>query len=114
MTSEPEEISTRPFSEGDTVRGRVLVIGHDDTDVTRRVLRSAGVRVTHLRSPVDREIRRALSDPVDAVVIISRDDHASLRIALVVEGWCPGCDSSSRCMTAMSRRSFSARRATRA
>ncbi len=89
-TSEPEEIATRPLSAGDAVNGRVLLIGHDDTDVTRRVLRSAGVRVTHLRSPVDREIRRALSDPVDAVVIISRDDHASLRIALVVEGVVPG------------------------
>lgn len=70
--------------------GRVLLIGHDDTDVTRRVLLAAGVRVTHLRSPVDREIRRALSEPVDAVVVISRDDHVSLRIALVVEGVVPG------------------------
>jgi Trk K+ transport system NAD-binding subunit len=68
----------------------VLLIGHDDTDVTRRVLLAAGVRVTHLRAPVDREIRRALGEPVDAVVVISRDDHVSLRIALVVEGVVPG------------------------
>ncbi|MDQ6749747.1 MAG: NAD-binding protein [Actinomycetota bacterium] len=90
MTTSKTIPRSRPFSWGDAAKGRVLLIGHDDTDVTRRVLLAVGVRVTHLRSPVDREIRRALSEPVDAVVIISRDDHVSLRIALVVEGVMPG------------------------
>ena len=43
-----------------------------------------------MRGPNDREIRRALSEEIDSVVVISEDDHVSLRLALVVEGIRPG------------------------
>lgn len=69
----------------------ILLIGHDEpTSVTERVLRAAGAKVTHLRDPADRAIRRALEDDIDGVVVISKDDHVSLRIALVIENLRPG------------------------
>ena len=69
----------------------ILLIGHDEpTGVTERVLLSTGARVTHLRDPNDRAIRKALEEEVDSVVVISDDDHVSLRIALVVEHLRPG------------------------
>jgi len=79
-------------ASADGAAGRhILLIGHDEpTSVTDRVLRAAGARVTHLRDPNDRAIRRALEDDVDGVVVISKDDHVSLRIALVVENLRPG------------------------
>jgi len=70
---------------------RVLVIGNDElTSVTARALRDAGARVENLRDPTDPAIRTALGHEVDTVVVISRDDHVSLRSALVVEGVKPG------------------------
>ncbi|MDX6682636.1 MAG: hypothetical protein QOG94_2675 [Solirubrobacteraceae bacterium] len=70
---------------------RVLLIGNDElTAVTARALRGAGAVVTNLRDPTDPAIRTALGHEVDTVVVISRDDHVSLRIALVVEGVRPG------------------------
>ncbi len=70
---------------------RVLLIGNDElTDVTHRALRSAGAIVTNLRDHGDAAIRTALGRPVDTVVVISKDDHVSLRSALVVEGISPG------------------------
>lgn len=69
----------------------VLVIGDDElTRVTARALREAGAIVRNLREPSDAAIRTALGHPVDTVVVTSRDDHVSLRIALVVEGVRPG------------------------
>jgi hypothetical protein len=69
----------------------VLLIGNDElTSVTARALRGAGAIVTNLRDPTDPAIRTALGHRVDTVVVISRDDHVSLRIALVVEGVRPG------------------------
>jgi Trk K+ transport system NAD-binding subunit len=69
----------------------ILLIGHDEpTSVTDRVLRAAGAQVTNLRDPADRAIRRALRDDIDGVVVISNDDHVSLRIALVIENLRPG------------------------
>jgi len=69
----------------------ILLIGNDEmTKVTERALKSAGAKVTYLRDPHDRAIRRALGDDVDAVVVISNDDHVSLRLALVVENVRPG------------------------
>lgn len=77
-------------SEGNGGR-HILLIGQDEpTSVTDRVLRSAGARVTHLRDPADRAIHRALSDEIDGVVVISKDDHVSLRTALVIENLRPG------------------------
>lgn len=77
---------------GDGARSRhILLIGRDEpTSVTDRVLRAAGAKVTHLRDPNDREIRKALGGDVDGVVVISKDDHVSLRIALVIENLRPG------------------------
>jgi hypothetical protein len=70
---------------------KVLVIGDDElTAVTARALRDAGAIVTNLRDPTDPAIRTALGHPADTVVVISRDDHVSLRSALVVEGVRPG------------------------
>ncbi len=60
------------------------------TEVTERALNTAGAKVTYLRDPHDRAIRRALDAEVDAVVVISNDDHVSLRLALVVENVRPG------------------------
>jgi voltage-gated potassium channel Kch len=69
----------------------VLLIGNDElTSVTARALRGAGAIVTNLRDPTDPAIRTALGHKVDVVVVISRDDHISLRSALVVEGVRPG------------------------
>jgi len=69
----------------------ILVIGHDEmTEVTERALNAAGAKVTYLRDPHDRAIRRALDDEVDSVIVISNDDNASLRLALVVENVRPG------------------------
>jgi len=71
-------------------RQRILVIGHGRlVEVVRRALDDAGADVIHLREPPDREIRRVMRPGVDAVLVISRDDRVSLRLALVVEGLSP-------------------------
>ncbi len=70
---------------------RILLIGNDElTDVTHRMLRRGGAIVTNLRELSHPAIRTALGHPVDTVVVISKDDHVSLRNALVVEGIRPG------------------------
>ncbi|MDQ3631165.1 MAG: NAD-binding protein [Actinomycetota bacterium] len=70
---------------------RVLVLGAGRlVDVARRALDDAGAEVVHLREPPDRDIRREVCAGVDAVLVISRDDRVSLRLALVVEGLRPG------------------------
>jgi len=80
-----------PSLSPDLAHTRILLIGNDElTGVTRRVLRGAGSIVTNLRDPSDRAILTALRHPVDTVVVISDDDHISLRIGLVVEGVRPG------------------------
>ena len=82
------DVLPSPAGPGGT---RVLLIGNDElTDVTHRALRDAGATVTNLRDPTDLAIRTALGRPVDTVVVISKDDHISLRNALVVEGIRPG------------------------
>ena len=69
----------------------ILLIGSDElTGVTQRALRDAGATVTNLRDPTDPAIRTALRHDVDTVVVISKDDHISLRSALVAEGVRPG------------------------
>ncbi|CAA9477730.1 MAG: hypothetical protein AVDCRST_MAG53-438 [uncultured Solirubrobacteraceae bacterium] len=72
-------------------KGRILVVGHGRVaDAARRALDDADAEVIHLREPPDREIRRVLAPGVDAVLVTSRDDRVSLRLALVVEGLRPG------------------------
>ena len=77
--------------DSDSTPRRILVVGRGRlVDVARRALDDAGVDVLHLQEPTDREIRDAMSSALDAVMVISRDDHASLRLALVIEGLRPG------------------------
>jgi voltage-gated potassium channel Kch len=72
-------------------RGQILLIGSDEmTAVTQRALREAGATVTNLRDPTDAAIRTAMRRRIDTVVVISKDDHVSLRSALVAEGVRPG------------------------
>ena len=72
-------------------RPHILLIGDDDlTGVTQRALRDAGAIVTNLRDPSDAAIRTALRHDVETVVVIAKDDHVSLRSALVAEGVRPG------------------------
>jgi Trk K+ transport system NAD-binding subunit len=79
------------YADHATPQERILVLGEGRLiDVVRRVLDDAGADVIHLRAPNDRDIRRALTPDIDAVVVISRDDRVSLRLALVVEGVRPG------------------------
>ena len=84
-SSEPSQ----PASDADPGR-RVLLIGYDElTEVTDRALQAAGAEVVHLRNPNDRELRKALRANFDSVVVLSKDDHVSLRLALIIENACP-------------------------
>lgn len=77
--------------EPEPQRPHILLIGSDElTGVTQRALRDAGAIVTNLRDPSDPAIRTALRHDVTTVVVISKDDHVSLRSALVAEGVRPG------------------------
>lgn len=74
-----------------TLGPRIVVIGEGRlVGVIRRALDDIDAHVIALRAPNDREIRRALTPAVDAVVVVSRDDRIALRLALVVEGVRPG------------------------
>ncbi|MEJ7797833.1 MAG: NAD-binding protein [Solirubrobacteraceae bacterium] len=84
-------MSASPASERARDGAQILLIGDDElTLVTQRALRDAGAIVTNLRDPTDPAIRTALRHEIDTVVVISKDDHVSLRSALVVEGVRPG------------------------
>jgi voltage-gated potassium channel Kch len=70
---------------------RVLLIGEGRlADATERALVAGGAEVRRLHEPSDPEIRDALGDPVKRVVVVSRFDHVSLRLALVVVHVRPG------------------------
>jgi Trk K+ transport system NAD-binding subunit len=72
-------------------RELILLIGQGpQVDVARRVLDEAGVEVIHLAEPADSEIRVAVTPRVHAVMVVSRDDRAALRYALVAEHLLPG------------------------
>jgi len=62
-------------------------------DSTARALQAGGAAVRRLSDPNDRDIREALDERVDRVVVISRYDHVSLRLALVVAHVRPGVES---------------------
>lgn len=69
----------------------VLLIGEGQlADATARALEAGGAAVRRLDEPNDREIRGALDEEVDRVVVISRFDHVTLRHALVVAHVRPG------------------------
>ncbi len=68
-----------------TRRACVLLIGDGRLpDATERALEAGGAEVRRLCEPGDEEIRAALDEPVDRVVVVSRSDHLALRLALVV------------------------------
>jgi Trk K+ transport system NAD-binding subunit len=80
-----------PPPHGADARQLILLIGQGpEVDVARRVLDAAGVEVVHLVEPADSDIRTAVATRVDAVMVVSRDDRAALRFALVVEHLLPG------------------------
>lgn len=80
----------RPSVDGSQSRC-VLLIGKGElADATHRSLPVAGGRVVRLHEPGDDEVRDALGDEVDSVVVISKEDVVSLRYALVVEAVKPG------------------------
>ncbi len=84
-------MNDEPTSHPRAQRPHILLIGNDElTGVTQRALRDAGATVTNLRDPTDAAIRTALRHDVDTVVVIAKDDHVSLRSALVAEGVRPG------------------------
>jgi hypothetical protein len=70
----------------------VLLIGPGQLpDATAQALAGCGAEVRRLDEPSDAGIREALEDTrVDRVIVISRDDHVSLRHALVVAHVRPG------------------------
>ena len=78
-------------SSDGAARRHILLIGYDElTEVTERALLAAGAKVVHLRNPNDRELRKALVAEIDSVVVLSKDDHVSLRLALIIENARPG------------------------
>ena len=80
----------QPSPDGSATR-RVLVIGPGELpDATQFALDAAAARVIRLSEPSDNEIREALSEEVDSVIVFSRDDAVALRRALVVENVRPG------------------------
>lgn len=70
---------------------RLLLIGDDDlTNSVEGYARSWGAELIRLRAPTADMLDNALADPVDSVVIVSRDDIQVLRLALLVEHARPG------------------------
>ncbi len=86
----PGRAAARPAASGGETP-RVLLIGAGHlADATARALTAAGAAVKRSEEPTDREIRDALDDRIDRVVVISRLDHVALRRALVVAHVRPG------------------------
>lgn len=67
-----------------------MIGGGQLADATARALEAGAAAVRRLDEPDDRQIREALDDRVDRVIVISRSDHVSLRRALVVAHVRPG------------------------
>jgi hypothetical protein len=84
------EYGSRVAAEGDRP-ACILLIGEGRlADATERALDAGQASVRRLREPTDRDIREALGDEIDLVVVISRFDHVSLRMALAVDHVRPG------------------------
>ena len=83
--------STEDRLDGEGASGCVLLIGEGPlADATGRALEAGRANVRRLREPSDSEIRETLDDEVDGVVVVSRYDHVSLRMALAVDHVRPG------------------------
>ena len=92
-TAAPHHETSEAVSESrdGTARRRVLLVGHGTlADTTGRALDAGGAAVHRLTEPSDREIGEALENEIDTVVVISRSDVVSLRIALVTAHLRPG------------------------
>ena len=64
---------------------RILLLGAGDlTDETCAALEASGAEVVRLEDPGADELRAALDERTDAVVVVSRDDAWPLRAALLV------------------------------
>ncbi|MDQ4048466.1 MAG: NAD-binding protein, partial [Actinomycetota bacterium] len=84
-------MTTQATSPEGSADRSVLLIGDGKlADATQRAIQAAGGSVARLPDPSDEDIRRALEQQVESVLIVSRDDHVSLRFALVIETECPG------------------------
>jgi len=89
----PKAPQRASFSDGsrDDPTPCVLLIGEGSLpDATERALQTGGATVRRLNDPSDPEIREALDERVSRVVVVSRFDHVSLRLALVVKHLRPG------------------------
>ncbi|HEX5620087.1 MAG TPA: NAD-binding protein [Solirubrobacteraceae bacterium] len=64
----------------------VVLIGEGDlAEEVKQALEAAEAEVYRLKAPGEREVRQALEvDGIDRIVIVSRDDAAALRMALMV------------------------------
>ncbi|HWC28001.1 MAG TPA: NAD-binding protein [Solirubrobacteraceae bacterium] len=72
------------------MRRCLVLVGEGElADATDRALR-ARARVVRLRRASDRDIGKALEGELDGVLVVSTDDHLSLRLALLVESLRPG------------------------
>ncbi len=70
---------------------RIVLIGSGHlADATGRALDAGGAEVRRLYEPTDPEIRETLTGDVSSVVVISRSDVLSLRLALSVAHVAPG------------------------
>ena len=70
---------------------RILLIGTGRlADSTGRALENGGAELRRLHDPGDHAIREAVTEDVESVVVISRSDVVSLRLALVVAHVAPG------------------------
>ena len=72
------------------MRSLLLTDGTALGAATAEALRARGAEVVVLRDPGDRAIRRGLDSRPDSVAVITRDDVAALRLALIVEHFSPG------------------------
>ncbi len=83
-------MDTRASFDGFISRSVLLIGPGELPDATQRALEAAAAQVTRLSHPSDADIRKALSEQVDSVIVFSRDDAVALRLALVVEHIRPG------------------------
>jgi hypothetical protein len=83
-------MDSRPSATGSADQGVLLIRPGELPDAAQRALHAAAARVTRLVHPSDAEIREALSERVDSVIVCSRDDAVALRLELVVEYVRPG------------------------
>jgi voltage-gated potassium channel Kch len=70
---------------------RIVLIGSGHlADAAGRALEAGGAQLERLHEPSDPEVREALAEEADSVVVISRSDVLSLRLALAVAHVSPG------------------------